>query len=126
MHVQIPDRVTTAWLSHLTDDELKHVEGQLILDIQEAVQRVSQYEVRDPATGSITFLDFGMHSRLSGRANTLRRHHDRVCAEFVRRGFRDPSNLLEDGLKANLPALPTRTWLMRLSDEELLQLEEVR
>lgn len=123
MQVQIPDRVTAAWLSRLTDAELKQVERQLVLDICEAEQLIGQYEVRDPLTDSISFPDFSIHSKLSGRANTLRRRHDRVCAEFMRRGFRDPSNLLEDGLKADLPALPTRSWLMRLSDEELLQLE---
>lgn len=124
MHIQIPDRVTAAWISHLDDDELKQVERQLAIDVREAEERIGQYEVRDPSTGSITFPDFGMYMRLSGHANTQRRRHDRVCAELVRRGFRDPSNLLEDGLSPKLPALPTRSWLMSLSDGELLQVEQ--
>lgn len=105
MHIQIPDRVTKAWISHLSDDELKQVERQLDLDVREAEQRISQYEVRDSSTDSISFPDFGMYLRLSGRANTLRSHHDRVCAELVRRGFRDPGNLLEDGLRPRLPGM---------------------
>jgi hypothetical protein len=123
MGIEIPDRVTKAWISQLTDDELMQAERQLVLDVQEAVRLAAQYEVRDPVTGSISWLDFGLHSRLCGRADTLRRRHDRICAEFVHRGFRDPSNLMPDGLRTKLPAMPTRPWLMRLSNAELLQIE---
>lgn len=123
MPIRIPDRVTKSWISQLTDDELMQVERQLVLDVQKEERLAAQYVVKDPLDGSIGWLDSQMHSKHSHRADTLRRRHDRICAEFVRRGFRDPSNFMADGLKANLPAMPTRAWLIRLSDAELLQID---
>jgi len=124
MQIQIPWRVTSAWISSLTDDELRQVEQQLAIHIREVERLANEYVIRDKQNGVIRFLDYEIYNKISDRANTSRRRHDRICEEFVRRGFRDPSNLIADGLMMQLPAMPTRYWLMRLSNEELLQLEQ--
>jgi hypothetical protein len=117
--MEIPNRVTKAWVSELTNDELQQVERQLVEEIRDIEKQVSEYKIYDGY--AISFIE-PMYSNLSHRANTLRRRYDRICEEFVRRGFRDPSNLLPEGLMMQLPAMPTRYWLMRLSNQELLQL----
>ena len=118
--MEIPDRVTTSWISKLTNDELQQVEKQLVAEIMEIEEQGAKYRLKEG--DAIKFIE-PMCSKLSSRANTLRLRYDRICEEFARRSLRDPSNRLADGLIASRPAMPTRYWLMQLSNEELLQLE---
>lgn len=114
--MQIPNRVTASWISNLTDQELEQVEQQLAEEVREIGKQASEHMTQHGMEG--------LYFKLLSRANTLHRRHDRICDEFVHRGFRDPSNLLADGITMQSPAMPTRYWLMRLSNEELLQLEQ--
>ena len=113
---QIPKRVTSNWIISLSDRELISIEKQLY----EEIQRIKKERVSQMYPDEDGIIRISVKGDTLAAQNTLYRRRDRICEEMKRRALQ----VSDEKKLPVLPPLPVYSWLRRLTDDQLIEIEQ--